>query len=114
MKILRKNFLSSQYGFTLVELLVVIIIVSIVGGAAITAAVLDSRRSSDRSRMEATVKTLNDARTRAVLKDQIGPGTAGSDKHAALQFYIDYGYINDASISLEGIRFNAGQWEIDE
>lgn len=82
-------------GWTLIELLVVITIIGII--VSITIAALGTSKSdTTQEGAEANAKVINEAITRAVLKDDTNAlivGDDANDVEAATAWLIDQGYI---------------------
>lgn len=92
-----KPFSKSIRGFTLIELLVVIGIIGILV-IMVVQALSDSKSTSIEAQVRASLKSLNQAQTRAVLiGDDNRPNAADSvwvdNPENAVQWYIDEGYI---------------------
>jgi len=99
-------------GFTLIEVLAVVAILFVIIGSIAVPAFLESRDSAEDEGREARITVLNQAAQRARIMSLAGAGTFGSDKDAALNWYIDNGFlVNGGIISLEGIEFQSGVWQ---
>ena len=102
----------TQSAFTLIEVTVVVAILGLILAFAVPA-VVSALRGSQATGGEAAVKTLNEAAIRARLKDMLGPGTVGSDKVAALDWYLDQNLIqNTKRPDISDINFLYGFWSV--
>lgn len=88
------KFLSEtkKRAFSLIEILIVIAIVGIILSIAVPA-MNNSRTESIQTAASANAKSLNDARTRAILKGDTNSVLSGNDAVAAAQYLIDQGYL---------------------
>ena len=100
----------TQSAFTLIEVTVVVAILGLILAFAVPA-VVSALRGSQATGDEAALKTLNEAAIRAKLKDMLGPGTIGSDKVAALDWYLDQNLIqNTKRPDISKLSYSFGQW----
>lgn len=96
--------------FTLIETLVTLAIITIILGFAVMG-VQGLRNQGLKTGDEAAVKTLNEASIRASIKDISGPGTTGTDKTAALNWYLDQNLIgNIKTPDISNLSYALGIW----
>lgn len=101
-----------QHAFTLVEIVIVVFIVGTIISFLIPA-MESARKDALTMKAEATVSQLNLAAQRLRIKGEPGVGTYGNDSMAALNFYLDNGYIQkERGVDLFGVNFVNGTWEL--
>lgn len=98
-------------GVSLIELLFVLAILSLVVLSA-WPALNSAFRDGVNNQANANAQTLNQAANRARLAGQVGPGTFGSDKPAAIQWYRDQrlvqttdNFLEDQLVYINGLWF---------
>lgn len=97
-------------GFSLIEILFTIVILAAVILIAVPA-LQSSLRDSTTANAEANVKSLNQAASRARIQGLVGPGTYGSDKEAAYNWYETNRLLNPGGeIKIENVTYYLGIW----
>ena len=96
--------------FTLIEIFFTIAIVGIIlvfVVPSIVGVINQNKAASD----VATAKTLNQAANIARFQEKVGPGTYGSDKDAALAWYLSENYIrNTRPADISRLQYLYGYW----
>lgn len=101
----------NQKGFTLIEILFTVVIIGTIISISVPA-INSSLTNGKEARESANVQSLNQAAERARIKGITGPGTYGSNKIAALNWYKTQRLLNNPDeINLNGIYYYTGLWE---
>ena len=103
---------SLKRGFTFLELCICILILSILVAITVASGILTTKREATVARSEGNLKVLNETAIRLrIVGDGDNPGVNGSDKQAALDYYMQHGFLIGRTVSLEGIDFVDGKWQ---
>lgn len=96
-------------GFTLIEILVAIAIIATITAFAVPA-ISSAIRNSRNERADANTKAFNQAASRARFKELVGAGTYGSDKQAAVDWYIAQNFTPDRDYKVDWNSYINGIW----
>ena len=96
--------------FTLIEILVAVAIIAMVLTLAVPS-VVGLMAQNKEAYDEAAAKTLNQAAEIARFKEMVGPGTYGSDKEAALTWYLSENLIQkNKPVDISRLEYLYGYW----